>query len=128
MTDATTTIEQLKNKMKKFVEERDWQQFHSPKNLSMAIAAEAAELMELFLWSSSESCAEELAKENLVEPLRINTEHELADIVLYILSFCSRYNIDLAQAIEKKMALNAAKYPIEKAKGKSLKYSAYLKT
>lgn len=117
MQDNTTTINDLKAVIKKFVEEREWEQYHSPKNLSMQIAAEAAELMELFLWVDS--------KESItaVEKNREAVEHEIADIAHAIICFCNRTNIDLAAAIEKKMALNAQKYPVEKSKGKCVKYT-----
>jgi len=117
MQDSTTTINDLKATIKKFVEERDWQQYHSPKNLSMQIAAEAAELMELLLWvESKESFAE-------VKKNKEAIEHEIADIAHGIICFCLQANIDLANALGKKMALNAQKYPVEKAKGKRVKYT-----
>ncbi len=117
MEDSKTTINDLKTLVKKFVEARDWQQWHSPKNVSMQIATEAAELMELFLWvDSQESFAE-------VEKHREAVEHEVADVAHALLSFCIRANIDLASAIQKKMIHNEKKYPIEKAKGNRLKYT-----
>jgi NTP pyrophosphatase (non-canonical NTP hydrolase) len=119
LADATTTIEDLKNRVLAFVRERDWEQFHSPKNLSMAIAAEAGELMEHFLWADSaasrDSCQETARRKKV--------EEELADVVIYSLDFANITGIDLAAAIEAKLAVNAQKYPVEKARGRSEKYT-----
>lgn len=120
MTDQKTTLAELKAFMKAFVDERDWGQFHSPKNLSMALAAEAAELMEHFLWVDGNKASVET-----LEKKREEIEHEVADIFAYLLAFCARYNIDLSAAYERKMTLNAAKYPVEKAKGSSEKYTEF---
>lgn len=117
--DQKTTIESLKNAVDTFVKERDWQQFHSPKNLSMAIAIEAAELMEEFRFVTNEES---------VEVTKTNKEkiaQEIADVVIASLSFCNLYDIDLAKSIEKKLQLNAIKYPIQKAKGNNKKYTNY---
>jgi len=116
MADATTTVEALKNDVKKFTEDREWQQFHSPKNLSMALASEAAEVMDLFLWCESEASYEELEK------CRQDVEDEIADVAVLILAFCVRHNIDLSAAIAHKRIEAARKYPVEKCKGKSTKY------
>ncbi len=117
MSDKTTTIQSVKDMFSRFVEDREWQQFHTPKSLSMAITAEAAELMELFMWTGNQESIKEL------ELRRQDVEHEVADIALLLLGLCTRYNIDLSQAIEAKMALNSAKYPVEKARGRSTKYT-----
>lgn len=119
MADAITTVESLKNGVKKFTEDREWQQFHSPKNLSMALASEAAEVMDLFLWSESAASYEELEKR------RQEVEDEIADVAIVLLAFCVRHNIDLSAAIAHKQIEAARKYPIEKCKGKSLKYNQY---
>lgn len=116
MADATTTIESLKNDVKKFIEDREWQQFHSPKNLSMALASEAAEVMDLFLWCESAASYEELEKR------RQEVEDEIADVTILVLAFCVRHNIDLSAAVAHKQIEAARKYPIEKCKGKSTKY------
>jgi dCTP diphosphatase len=118
-TDTSTTLAEIKTRVLAFARERDWEQFHAPKNLSMALAAEAGELMEHFLWATPESSrdiAHEAAK-------RKKIEEELADVVIYALEFANMTGIDVASAIEKKMAANAAKYPVEKAKGRSDKYT-----
>lgn len=119
--DQKTTVNTLKLAVKQFVEEREWQQFHSPKNLSMAIAIEAAELMEEFRFISSEESIE-LTKKN-----KEKIAQEIADIVIASLSFCNIYEIDLANSIEKKLNHNAQKYPVDKAKGSNKKYPFYAK-
>ncbi len=111
MNDSTTTVETLKNRMKTFVEERDWQQFHTPKNLVMALAVETAELMEHFMWTDQAKAAQYLEKN------RDAVEQEVADVASYLLSLCSFYDIDLARAFERKMKLNKeGKYTLEKSK------------
>lgn len=118
-TDSSTTLEEIKARVLAFARERDWEQFHAPKNLSMALAAEAGELMEHFLWATSEA-SRAIAQD---ETKRKKIEEELADVVIYALEFANMTGIDVAAAIEKKMAANAAKYPVEKAKGRSEKYT-----
>lgn len=122
MNDSKTQIEDLKKRILAFAQERDWEQFHSPKNLSMAISAEAAELMEHFLWQSAESSR----KEVLEEPLREKITEEIADILIFAIEFANISKIDIATAITEKMKKNALKYPVEKAKGKSAKYTELL--
>jgi NTP pyrophosphatase (non-canonical NTP hydrolase) len=119
LTDSTTTVAVLKAQVLAFAREREWEQFHSPKNLSMALAAEAGELMEHFLWATpdqSKAIAADPAK-------RRKIADELADVVVYALEFANATGLDLAAAIEAKMAANAAKYPVEKARGNSAKYT-----
>lgn len=117
MSDTTTSVEQLKKTVTQFVEEREWQQFHSPKNLSMALASEAAELMDLFLWCDNAASYDELEKR------RKEVEDEIVDVTKLVLSFCVRHNIDLTSAMERKLTEDAQKYPIEKCKGRSVKYN-----
>lgn len=119
LTDAETRLAELKKRILAFAEERDWPQFHSPKNLSMALAAEAAELMEHFLWATPEA-SREIAG---APAKRQQIEEELADVIIYALEFANVTGIDVAAAIETKMAANARKYPVEKAKGRSDKYT-----
>ncbi len=119
MTDATATVGELRERVLAFARARDWEQFHYPKNLSMALAAEAGELMEHFLWTESKASAMALT-----DPVkRKKIEDELADVVIYALEFANIGGIDLARAIETKLAKNAAKYPVEKARGRSDKYT-----
>ena len=120
LTDATTTIGELKARVLAFAREREWEQFHAPKNLSMALAAEAGELMEHFLWDSPEASRRKTAED---PERRRKIEEELADVVIYALEFANMTGIDVAGAIERKMAHNAAKYPVAKARGRSDKYT-----
>jgi len=119
MTDQATTVAELRARVLAFVRERDWEQFHAPKNLSMALAAEAGELMEHFLWMSPEqsrAVAQDAAKRHKIE-------EEIADVVIYALEFANMTGIDVAAAITRKLAVNAKKYPVEKARGRSDKYT-----
>ena len=117
--DDNVTIQQLKAIVEQFVQERDWEQFHSPKNLSMAIATEAAEVMEPFRWVKSDDSLEHFEKH------RSEVEDEIADVFIAILCFINRTNINLSSAFEKKLEEIKAKYPVEKAKGRSDKYTTY---
>jgi NTP pyrophosphatase (non-canonical NTP hydrolase) len=104
-------IQSLTNKLLEFRDERDWEQFHNPKDLAIAITAEAGELLECFLWKDPQSA----------NPQKV--EEELADVVCFALLLASKCNIDLKDAVLKKIAANAIKYPIDKAKGSSKKYN-----
>ena len=119
-----TLLEDLKEKIKNFVRERDWEKYHSPKNLSMAIAIEAAELMEHFQWISEKE-SEKLLKN---PEKRQEIEEELADIAIYILDFCNLFDIDFEKIVEKKLKKSAEKYPVNLVKGKSHKYTHYKKS
>jgi len=119
LTDSTATITQLKDRVLAFARERDWEQFHAPKNLSMALAAEAGELMEHFLWSTPEE-----SRATAADPAkRGKIAEELADVIIYALEFANATGMDVAASIEAKMAANAKKYPVEKSKGRSVKYT-----
>lgn len=115
--DQKTTIQDLKKIAQKIRDDRDWQQFHSPKNLSMYIAIEAAELMEKFVWMSSEASFHEIDKN------RQEIEDEMADVLICLVHFCNAANIDMTSSFTKKLQEVAKKYPVEKAKGKSDKYN-----
>lgn len=117
--DSTTTVAELRARVLAFAREREWEQFHSPKNLSMALAAESGELMEHFLWSESSASAD-VAREARKRP---EIEDEIADVVIYALEFANVCGIDLAAAIGAKLAKNAEKYPVEKARGRATKYT-----
>ena len=119
LTDSVTTVSDLKTRVLAFVREREWEQFHTPKNLSMALAAEAGELMEHFLWSTAEQ-SRAIANEPARRP---KIADELADVVIYALEFANMTGLDVAAAIEAKMLANAKKYPVEKARGRSDKYT-----
>jgi NTP pyrophosphatase (non-canonical NTP hydrolase) len=119
LTDSITTVAELKTRLLAFVREREWEQFHSPKNLSMALAAESGELMEHFLWATPEqsrAIVDDAAKRGKIAD-------ELADVVIYALEFANITGLDVAAAIEAKMASNAKKYPVEKARGRADKYT-----
>ncbi len=118
MADEDTTLGQLKGRVQAFARERDWEQFHSPKNLSMALAAEAAELMEHYLWVDAPGSQARSAEPDR----RARIEEELADVVIYALEFANVTGLDLSEAIRRKMARNAEKYPVEKARGRADKY------
>lgn len=115
--DTTTTIQELKNLIAIITKDRDWQQFHSPKNISMNISVEVAELLEKFLWIKEEDSF------LVVEKNRQEIENELADILYGILAFCNITNIDISSAFITKLEEIKLKYPIEKAKGKYTKYN-----
>lgn len=119
MNDAITTTGELKARVLAFAREREWEQFHAPKNLSMALAAEAAELMEHFLWVTPDT-----SREVALDPQkRAKIAEELADIVIYALEFANITGLDVAATIEAKMAANAKKYPVDKARGRADKYT-----
>ena len=113
-------LESLRNKINQFVAERDWAQFHTPKNLAMAMIVEAAELVEKFQWDTSQE-SQQLSPEK-----REVVAHELADTFVYLLRIAEVLEIDLIAATYKKIELNALKYPVDKAKGSNAKYTEYL--
>jgi NTP pyrophosphatase (non-canonical NTP hydrolase) len=117
--DSTTRIAQLKELLLKFRDERDWKQFHDPKNLAEAISIEAAELLELFLWKSPKDVAH-LLKSNA--NFKSAVEDEFADIFCFILNFANATNIDVSYAVRTKVEKNRRKYPVDKAKGSATKY------
>ena len=110
--DDKTTVQQLKQEIEDFVNERDWAQFHSPKNLAMALAVEAAELMDLFKWFTLDE-----SREQIKESLRADVADELADIMIYAMAFANRQDLDIAAAVTEKMMKNRVKYPAEKFQG-----------
>jgi dCTP diphosphatase len=112
--DATTTIAELRAGMAAFVREREWEQFHSPKNLAMALAAEAAELMEHFLWIDND--ASRVAMTDTAR--REEVADELADVAGVLFALCNALDIDLSDAVARKIAKNVLKYPVEKCRGR----------
>ena len=113
------SVQQLQDKLKQFAVERDWEQFHSPKNLAMALSIEAAELMEHFMWLDLKQ------SEVLSDEKRQQVAYELADVFIYTLRLAERMGIDLVSSTYEKMAINATKYPAEKVKGSAKKYTEY---
>jgi dCTP diphosphatase len=113
------TLRELQQQLRRFAAERDWDQFHSPKNLSMALAVEAAELIEQFQWLTEEQSAR-------LDAARLeNVRMELADVFIYLLRLADKLDVDLLRAAADKMALNARKYPADQVRGDSRKYSDY---
>lgn len=119
ISDSNITIAQLKDAAAGFARERDWEQFHAPKNLSMALATEAGELMEHFLWVSVEESSMLCSKPDR----KVKIEEELADVFLFALQFANMAGIDISTSVTAKIAKNAAKYPVAKAKGRAEKYT-----
>jgi NTP pyrophosphatase (non-canonical NTP hydrolase) len=122
MSDARGTGNQdvlleLRNVLRQFAADRDWDKFHSPKNLAIALSVEAAELLEHFQWLSDTESAD------LPAVTRIRVREELADVLLYLIRLADKLDVDLANAAVDKIQINAAKYPIEKARGTSKKYT-----
>ena len=114
MSDEATTIHELKQLVGAFRDARDWAQFHSPKNLSMAIAIEAAELMAEFQWLTTEESVAALE-----DPQKLRqTEKEIADVMMYCLSLAGSLGIDVADAVKRKIKENTEKYPEDEYKGR----------
>lgn len=112
----TDSLLELRDALRRFAAERDWDQFHSPRNLAAALSVEAAELLEPFQWLTDEQ------SRDLPPETRAAVEQELADVLLYLVRLADKLEVDLAAAARAKMAGNAAKYPVDKARGSSRKY------
>jgi NTP pyrophosphatase (non-canonical NTP hydrolase) len=106
-----TDIKEITEALTKFRNERDWEQFHNPKDLAVALNIEAGELLESFLWKSSQEADKEKVKE------------ELADVIAYAFLLAERYNFDVKEIVLEKIKINGEKYPVDKAKGTSKKYN-----
>lgn len=112
-------LEQIKLQLRQFANDRDWDQFHSPKNLSMALIAEAAELVEHFQWLTEE-------QSKALKPAQLEqVKEELADIQIYLIRLADKLNVDLIKAVSEKIESNAKKYPSDKVRGSSKKYTEY---
>lgn len=114
------SLDNLQARINTFVAERDWAQFHTPKNLAMAMIVEAAELVEQFQWNTPQE-SQQLSPEK-----REAVAHELADTFVYLLRIAEVLKIDLIDATNRKIELNAQKYPVEKARGSNARYTEYL--
>ncbi len=112
-------IEALTKRLRQFADDRDWDQFHAPKNLSMALIVEAAELAEHFQWMSEQQSSE-LSAEKLKE-----VSYELADVFIYCLRLADKLGVDLPKAVDEKIVINEKKYPADKVRGSSKKYTEY---
>jgi len=110
-------MKELIQKIRQFIQERDWEQFHSPKNLSMALSIEAAEIMEHFQWKTTEESRQ------LDEKTFSEVKDEIGDTFVYLLRLCDELNIDPIKAANDKMLKNADKYPVNKSKGNAKKYT-----
>ena len=113
------TLEQLKIRLREFVAVRDWEQFHSPKNLCMALTVEAAELQEQFQWLTEEQ------SRSLTGEKRMAVEREIADVQIYLVRLADMLDMDIGRAVDAKMELNAKKYPVERARGNAQKYTDF---
>ena len=114
MPDSITTVAELRQGMARFVAERDWEQFHSPKNLAMALVAEAAELMEHFLWIDNDA-----SRAVVRDPAQLALiADEIADVAGVILALCNALDLDLSDIVASKMSRNVLKYPVEKCRGR----------
>lgn len=113
------TFEQLRNRLQEFADERDWDQFHSPKNLAMALIVEAAEMVEHFQWLT-EAESSKLPADKLRE-----VKYELADIQIYLIRLAGKLGVDLGKAVDDKIRINAEKYPAGKVRGSHKKYDEY---
>jgi dCTP diphosphatase len=109
----------IRDTIRTFVTERDWDQFHTPKNLSSALSVEAAELLEHFQWLKT-GVAEELGADKLIQ-----VRHEMADVLVYLVRLADKLEVDLGAAVQEKMVLNRAKYPADKVRGDARKYHEY---
>jgi len=110
-------LQSLTQSLRDFAAARDWEQFHSPKNLASALSVEAAELLEHFQWLTEEQ------SRNLSAPKKAAVAAEAADVLLYLLQLCDKLNIDLIDAARSKLIVNGEKYPVDRAQGSSKKYT-----
>ena len=115
---ADSDLARLRAIVRAFVDERDWDQFHTPKNLAAALSVEAAELLEHFQWLQSGRIEELGGKLS-------DVRHEMADVLVYLVRLADKLDVDLFAAVEEKMVLNRAKYPADKVRGDARKYDEY---
>jgi len=111
----------LIQKLRAFAKERDWEQFHSPKNLAMALSVEVGEIVEIFQWLTQDE------SRNLPPEKIEQAKEEIADVLIFLINLADKLGIDPIEAAKEKLEVNKTKYPIEKVKGKSAKYTAYSK-
>ena len=114
---SVDSLIELRDALRRFAVERDWQQFHTPKNLAIALSVEASELLEHFQWLS------DAESQSLDAPQLARVREEIADVLLYLLRLADRLDVDLLAAARDKLALNASKYPADKSRGSSRKYT-----
>lgn len=116
---SVNVLIELRDLLRQFVSERDWDQFHSPKNLAASVCIEAAELLEAFQWLPSGASTE------LTDARRTHVRHEMADVLLYIIRLADKLDVDLAAAAREKLELNKQKYPADRVRGDARKYNEY---
>ena len=114
---VSKSLDQLRDSLRQFAADRDWDPFHSPKNLAMALAVEAAELLERFQWVTEED------SKRLPPPELAKVREEMADVLNYLVRLADKLDVDLLEAAREKVALNAQKYPVDKSRGNAKKYS-----
>jgi len=114
---AKPTLESLRDALRAFADARDWNQFHSPKNLAMALSGEAGELLEIFQWLTEEQ------SRRLDAQAKSAASEEMADVLLYLIRLADKLDVDLLDAARRKLAKNAQKYPVDKARGHARKYT-----
>ena len=114
---ATDSLDSLRERLRSFARERDWDQFHTPKNLACAVVTEAAELLAHFRW------ADEVKTPQLTEMQRREISYEIADVLLFLVRLADKVDIDPIRAAHEKLEINAKKYPADKARGSSKKYT-----
>jgi dCTP diphosphatase len=110
---------ELRDLIREFAQERDWDQFHSPKNLAISVSVEAAELLEQFQWLPTGHPSE------LSDKKRMHVQHEIADVLVYLIRLADKLDIDLADSVRDKLRLNREKYPADKVRGDARKYTEY---
>ena len=110
-------IKKTQQQLSTFASDRDWEQFHTPKNLTMALSVEASELVEIFQWLTPEQSS------NLSDKQMKATEEEVADVAIYLLRLCDVLNINLSDVVESKIKVNGEKYPVDLSKGNAKKYN-----
>lgn len=113
----SSTLLQIQNKIREFNRERDWSQYHSPRNIAMALSVEVGELLELFLWSADDG------PQPPVESRREKVEEEAADVLICLLNFCDQMGIDILEVTERKIEKNHEKYPVDKSSGRLEKHN-----
>jgi len=115
------SIKEIQNQIRNFVSERDWEKFHSPKNLAMALGGETGELLEIFQWLTEKESFQIMKEEKTAQQVR----NELADVAVYILRLCDVLNISIEDAILEKLKINESKYPSHLARGSAKKYTDF---
>jgi NTP pyrophosphatase (non-canonical NTP hydrolase) len=121
MNDSSTPIQELKDKIREFCKEREWGEFHGPKDLAIGAVTESSELLEIFRFQSEAQC-----EQMLRDPVaRQNIADEMADVLFFLARMSEKYEFDLSRAFEEKLEKTAKKYPVDKSKGSNKKYTAY---